>query len=295
MSSSPKLFVTGAAGQLGGHVIDVLLESVPANAIVAGVRNPDTDAAAALRRKGVDVRVADYTQPDALASAFSGVDRLLLISSSETGRRKVQHRNVIDAAKDAGVSLIAYTSILHADSSPLSLAEEHRDTEAALAESGVPFALLRNGWYTEVFTWRLPLALRDGVLMGAAADGRVSSAARADYARAAATVLAGGDHAGRIYELAGDAAFTLAELTAVVTASGKPMSYRDMAPESYKAALLDAGLPEVAATILADADAGTAKGALFDESRTLSRLIGRPTTPFQDTIADFLRNVRQPA
>lgn len=291
MSSSPKLFVTGATGQLGRHVLDVLLETVPANAIIAGVRHLDTDAAAALRKKGVEVRVADYTRPETLASAFSGVDRLLLVSSSENGRRKVQHRNVVSAAKDAGVGLIAYTSILHADKSPLFLAEEHRDTEAALAESGVPFVVLRNGWYTEVFTWRLPAALRDGVFMGAAADGRVSSAARADYARAAATVLAGGDQAGRIYELAGDAAFTLAELAAVVTeASGKPMSYRDMSPEAYRSALLDAGLPEVAAEIFADADAGTAKGALFDESRTLSRLIGRPTTPFQTTIAEFVRS-----
>ena len=218
MPVNPKLFVTGATGQLGRLVIDTLLETVPANAIVAGMRDPakDEGTANALREKGVEVRAADYSRPETLASALAGVDRLLLISSSENGKRKVQHRNVINAAKDARVGLIAYTSILHADTSPLFLAEEHRDTEAALAQAGVPFALLRNGWYTEVFTWRLPLALRHGVLMGAAGEGRNSSAARADYAGAAATVLAGGDHAGRIYELAGDASFTLAELVAVV-------------------------------------------------------------------------------
>ena len=293
MSVTPKLFVTGATGQLGGHVIDALLETVPASSIVAGMRDPakHEEAGNALRQKGLEVRVADYSRPETLATAFTGVDRLLFISSSENGRRKVQHRNVISAAKDAGVGLVAYTSILHADTSPLFLAEEHRDTEAALAEAGVPFVLLRNGWYTEVYTWRLPLALKRGVLVGAAGDGRISSAARADYARAAATVLAGGDHAGRIYELAGDASFTLTELVAVVAeASGKPMAYRNMAPEEFRSAVLDAGLPEIVARILSDTDAGVAKGALFDDGGALARLIGRPTTPFQTTITSFVRD-----
>ncbi len=293
MPVMPKLFVTGATGQLGQHVIDTLLETVLASAIVAGMRDPakDEGAANAFRKKGVEVRTADYSRPETLASAFAGVDRLLLISSSENGERKVQHRNVINAAKDAGVGLIAYTSILRADTSPLFLAEEHRDTEAALAEAGVPFVLLRNGWYTEVYTWRLPLAFKHGVLIGAAEDGRISSAARADYASAAATVLAGGDHAGRIYELAGDASFTLAELVAVVAeASGKPMAYQNMTPEEFRSAALQAGAPEIVARILSDTDAGVAKGALFDNGGELARLIGRPTTPFQTTITGFVRN-----
>ena len=293
MPVTPKLFVTGATGQLGRHVIDTLLETVPASAIVAGMRDPakDEEAANALRKKGVEVRAADYSRPETLTSALAGVDRLLLISSSEIGKRQVQHRNVITAAKDAGVGLIAYTSILHADTSPLFLAEEHRDTEAVLAEADVPFVLLRNGWYTEVYTWRLPLAFKHGVLMGAAGDGRISSAARADYASAAATVLAGGDHAGRIYELAGDASFTLAELVAVVAeASGKPMAYQNMTPEEFRSAALQAGAPEIVARILSDTDAGVAKGALFDNDGELARLIGRPTTPFQTTITGFVRN-----
>jgi NAD(P)H dehydrogenase (quinone) len=293
MSVTPKLFVTGATGQLGGLVIDMLLETLPASAIVAGMRDPTKDegAANALRQKGVEVRAADYSQPDTLASALTGVDRLLLISSSENGKRKVQHRNVINAAKNAGVGLIAYTSILHADKSPLFLAEEHRDTELALAEAGVPFVLLRNGWYTEVYTWRLPPALKHGVLMGAAGHGRISSAARADYASAAATVLAGGEHAGRIYELAGDASFTLTELVAVVAeASGKPFAYQNMTPEQFRSAAVQAGAPEMLAKILSDTDAGVAKGALFDNGGELARLIGRSTTPFQTTITGFVRN-----
>ncbi|MDQ0472948.1 SDR family oxidoreductase [Labrys wisconsinensis] len=291
MAVTQRLFVTGATGQLGGQVVDTLLETVPASAIVAGVRDPATDAATALRDKGLEVRIADYTRPETLASAFFGVDRLLLISSSENGRRKAQHRNVISAAEDAGVGLIAYTSILHADTSPLFLADEHRDTEAALAEAGVPFVLLRNGWYTEVYTWRLPLALKHGVLMGAAGDGRISSAARADYARAAATVLAGGDHAGRIYELAGDASFTLAELVALVAgASGKAIAYQNMTPEEFRSVAMQAGAPEMLARILSDTDAGVAKGALFDNGGALARLIERPTTPFQTTISGFVRS-----
>lgn len=292
MSVPTRLFVTGATGQLGRHVIDTLLETVPASAIVAGSRDPQAegDAVTALRRQGVEVRIADYSRPETLATAFAGVERLLLISSSENGRRKVQHRNVITAAKRAGVALIAYTSILHADTTPLFLAEEHRDTEAALAEAGVPFVLLRNGWYTEVYTWRLPLAFEHGVLMGAAGDGRISSAARADYARAAATVLAGDGHAGRIYELAGDESFTLADLAEVVAAaSGTSMRYRDLAPDAFRAAMLAAGAPEMVAKILSDTDAGVARGALFDNGGALARLIGRPTTPFQTTIREFVR------
>lgn len=294
MPHPSKLFVTGAAGQLGRLVIDTLLETVPASAIVAGVRDPakDESIANAFRKKGVEIRVADYSRPATLASAFKGVDRLLLISGSEVGKRTVQHRNVIDAAKAAGVSLIAYTSILHADTSPLLIAEEHRDTEAVLAEAGVPFVLLRNGQYTEVYTWRLPLAMQQGVLMGAAGDGRISSATRADYARAAATVLAGDGHdAGRAYELAGDASFTLSELVEVVTkASGKPTVYQDMTPGAFQSAALQAGVPEMVVRIFSDTDAGVAKGALFDDGGELSRLIGRATMPFQTTIADFARS-----
>ena len=293
MAAAPKLLVTGATGQLGGLVVEALLETVPASTIVAGVRDPAKAAAVALRDKGVEVRVADYSQPGTLASALAGVDRLLLVSGSEIGKRAAQHRNVVNAAKEAGVGLIAYTSILRADTSPLFLADEHRDTEAALAEAGVPFVLLRNGWYTEVFTWRLPLALEHGALIGAAGGGRISAAARADYARAAATVLAGGDHAGRTYELAGDASFTLAELVAVVAeASGKPIAYRNMTAQEFRSAAMEAGVPDMFATVLSDTDAGAEKGALFDDGGELARLIGRPTTPFRTTITGFVQDQR---
>ena len=292
MPSSPKLFVTGATGQLGSLVIETLLETVPAGSIVAGVRDPAKPSAVALRDKGVEVRVADYSRPDMLSAAFEGVDRLLLVSGSEIGQRTEQHRNVIAAAKAAGVGLIAYTSILRADTSPLFLAREHRETEAALAESGVPFVVLRNGWYNEVFTWRLPVALKSGILAGAAGDGRTSAAARADYARAAAAVLATDGHAGQIYELAGDTSFTLGDLAALVAeTSGQPMTYQDTTPEQFRTASLEAGVPEIFAKILSDTDAGVAKGALFDDSGTLARLIGRPTTPIRSTITALVQSL----
>ena len=206
--------ITAANGQLGRLVIERLLETVPAVQVVAAVRDPGK--ADALRAEGVAVRKADYDRPETLPRALAGVDRLLLISGTEIGRRTTQHRAVIDAAKGAGVGLIAYTSLLHADTSPLSVAPEHRDTEAALAASGVPHVILRNGWYTENRLAALPAILRDGVVAGAAGNGCQSSATRADYADAAVAALTGEGRAGRTYELAGDEAWSLPELAAEI-------------------------------------------------------------------------------
>lgn len=274
---------TVLVAEAGDHA---LLEREPADIIVAGVRDPDNEAAIVIRDKGVEVRVADYSRPETLNSALGDVDRLLLISGTELGQRRAQHRNVIDAAKGAGVSLIAYTSVLHAGATLLRIAEEHRETEADLATSGVPFVLLRNGWYSEVFFWRLPLAQKLGSYPAATGEGRVSPASRADYAEAAATVLTGDGHAGRIYELAGDASFTLGELAAMVADhTGQPLPFRNMAPEEFRTLLQNAGLPEEHVMLLSEIDAGIAKGAMFHDGTDLSRLIGRPTTPFRSTMA----------
>jgi NAD(P)H dehydrogenase (quinone) len=270
--------ITGATGQLGRLVIHNLLKSVPAAQIVAAVRSPDK--AADLAALGVQVRQADYAQPATLATAFQGVDKLLLISSSEVGQRARQHAAVIAAAQEAGVKLLAYTSILHADRSPLGLADEHRETEAMLRASDLPHVLLRNGWYTENYTASVPAALQYGAVMGSAKDGRIASAARADYAAAAAAVLTREGQAGRVYELAGDSAYTLAELAAeIARQSGKPVVYNDLPEAAYAAALVQAGLPEGFAALLADSDVGASQGALFDDGHQLSALIGRPTTP----------------
>ncbi|UCV05558.1 SDR family oxidoreductase [Dechloromonas denitrificans] len=281
------IVVTGASGQLGRLVIAALLQKVPAGEIVAAVRNPAKVADLAAR--GVQVRQADYDQPASLVAAFKGADKLLLISASEVGRRVPQHRAVIDAAKAAGVGLLAYTSILHADTSPLPLAAEHQETEALIRASGLPAVILRNSWYTENYLAGIPAALQYGVLLGSAGAGRIASAARADYAEAAAAVLTTDDQAGRIYELAGDESYTLAELAGEITQqSGKAVAYQDLPESEFKAALLGAGLPEALATLLAESDAGAAKGGLFDDGRQLSQLIGRPTTPLSKLVGQAL-------
>ncbi len=288
-NNQPRILVTGASGQLGRLVIDNLLKTLPPSQIIAMARN--SDAVTDLSSRGVEVRVADYTQPETLDAALTGVDRLLLISSSEIGQRLPQHRNVIAAAKRAGVKLLAYTSILRADVSALGLAEEHRQTEGEIRDSGIPFVLLRNGWYTENYAASIPSALEHGAFLGGAGEGRISSAARADYAEAAAAVLTSGDdQAGRIYELAGDQSFTLSEFAAeIAQQSGKPVSYKNLPEEEFKAVLIGAGLPEGIAALLANSDNAASQGALFDEGRQLSRLIGHPTTPFATTVSATLK------
>ena len=273
------IVVTGANGQLGRLVIEQLLQrGVPASGIVAAVRNPAK--AADLAARGVQLREADYGKPETLARAFAGAERLLLISSSELGARLPQHQAVIAAARAARVGQLVYTSLLHAERSPLGLAAEHRATEEAIAAAGLPHVLLRNGWYTENYLASVPAALQHGAFIGSAGAGRIASATRADYAAAAAVVLTQPIGASRVYELAGDRAYTLAELVAELNRqTGKSVRYQDLPQAEFAAALVGAGLPRPVAELLADSDAGAAKGALFDDSRQLSSLIGRPTTP----------------
>lgn len=283
--------VTAATGHLGRLVIDQLLRKLPAAQIVAAARNPEK--ARDLAARGVQVRQADYAQPATLATAFRGVQRLLFISGSEVGQRGPQHQAVIDAARQARVELVAYTSILHADTTPLALAAEHQQTETALRASGLPVVLLRHGWYTENYTERLGPALEHGAVLGAAGEGRIAAAARADYAAAAAAVLTTPGHEGKTYELGGDVPFTLAELAAEVSRqAGRQVVYRNLTPDQLAASLQAAGLPAPVAQLFADVDAGIARGALDDRSGTLRRLIGRPTTPLAQSVAEGLKALR---
>ena len=277
--------ITGATGQLGHYVIESLMKTVPASQqIVAIVRNPAK--AQALAAQGITVRQADYGDEAALTSALQGVEKLLLISSSEVGQRAPQHRNVINAAKTAGVKFIAYTSLLHADKSPLDLADEHIETEKMLADSGIVYTLLRNGWYTENYLASAPAALGHGVFIGAAGDGKIASATRADYAAAAARVISEAGHEGKVYELAGDSAWTLTQLAAELTKqSGKQVTYQNLSETDFAAALKSVGLPDGLADMLADSDVGASKGGLFDDSKTLSKLIGRPTTTLAESVS----------
>lgn len=276
--------ITGATGELGRLTITALLERIPATKVVALARDPAK--AADLAALGVAVRPFDYDAPDGLAAALDGVDRLLLISSNDPERRVEQHRAVIDAAGTAGVGFIAYTSVLHAERNQLSVAPTHRETEALLQSSGIPVALLRNGWYIENYLIGAEAAIAAGTLLGSSGAGRISAAARADYAAAAAAVLADGPDAAGTYELAGDEAFTLADVAAALAAaSGKPVAYRDLLEADYRAALEQGGVPPAFAALLAGFSAGSADGILADDSHTLRRLIGRPTTSLRDVVS----------
>lgn len=275
--------VTGASGPFGRHAIEVLLgRGIPAGQIVAIVRDPAK--LGDLRERGVTVRRGDYSDPATLRTALAGVDRLLFVSGSEVGQRILQHQAVVDAAREAGVSLVAYTSSPRADTSDMVLAEEHRATEGALIASGVPYVFLRNGWYVENYTRQLPVILEHG-LIGAAGDGRISAAARGDLAEAAAVVVASDDgHQNRVYELGGPG-FTLAELAAEIgRQSGRDIGYTDLSEDAYAQALVDAGVPAEAAAVYADSDRAAAKGALYIEGDDLARLLGRPVTPWPEII-----------
>ena len=282
------IVITGATGHLGRLVITALLKKLPANRIAAAVRDPAK--AADLSARGIEVRHADYDRPDTLDRALQGTEKLLLISASEVGRRVAQHRAVIDAAKRQRVGQVVYTSILRADTSPLPLAAEHKETEALIRASGLPAVILRNGWYTENYTAGIPAALQHGAVFGCAGEGRISSAARADYAEAAAAVLAGDGQAGRVYELAGDTSYTLAELAEEISRqSGKKIAYRNLPEAEYRAALMGAGMPDWVAALLSESDTGASKGGLFDDGRQLSRLIGHATTPLATVVKAALK------
>ncbi|WP_417345163.1 SDR family oxidoreductase [Ferrimonas sp.] len=276
--------ITGANGQLGRLVIQSLLQRVSADQLIALVRTPEK--AEDLRELGIAVREADYDRPETLAPALVGADKLLLISGSEVGQRVPQHRAVIEAAREAGVKLLAYTSLLKADSSPLALAAEHKVTEQMIAESGIPAVMLRNGWYTENYTAQAPGLVELGMVAGAAAEGQLATAPRADYAEAAAVVLTSQEsQAGKVYELAGSSAFTLTEFAEeLAKQSGRKVEFIPMSQEQFAGVLVGAGLPEGFAGALADAEAHAASGWLFDDSGDLERLIGRPSMPLSATL-----------
>jgi NAD(P)H dehydrogenase (quinone) len=290
-----SLIVTGATGALGRLTIEQLLKrGVPADEIVATGRA--VDRISDLAERGVHTRVADYADPASLRAAFAGATRLLLVSGSVLGPQRVQqHRNAIEAAREAGAGLVAYTSIANASTSTLRLAEDHQATEALLRESGVPFTMLRTSWYTENYTARLAAFLEHGAVYGSAGEGRVSAAPRADYAEAAAAVLTTGGHENRAYELGGDEAFTLTELAAEITAqSGTAVRYVDLPEHEYASVLAANGLPQPYADTLADADRGLSRGELETRSEDLRRLLGQPTTPLAEAIATALSRLVPP-
>ena len=281
--------VTGASGKLGSLVLDGLLKVVRQDQLVAIVRTPEK--AARFTAQGAQVRHGDYDKPDTLVPALAGVKRLLLVSGMDMGRRVQQHRAVIEAAKAAGVELLAYTSVLRAACSTLPIAEEHKVTEDLLRGSGVPYVILRNGWYIENYTERLAMPLQYGAFMGAAQNGRIAAASREDYAAAAVAVLTADGHRGKTYELAGDYAFTMSDLASEVSKwAGRPIPYKDLPASAYKQALAPAGLPPEIVDLLVGTDLAIARGDLDDSSHQLHKLIGRET----HTLASVLTRIPKP-
>ncbi len=276
-----KIGVTGATGQLGHIVVEKLKEKISAEGIVALVRSPQKAT-----ELGVEVREFDYSKPEKMAAPLKGIDTLLLISGNEIGQRASQHANVINAAKQAGIKWIVYTSLLHADKSSLSLAGEHVATEEELKASGIQYTILRNGWYTENYTGSVPGAIAAGAFVGSAGDGKIASAARTDFAEAAVVVLTEKGHQGKIYELAGDNAYTLTELAAEISRqTGKDIPYKNLPPNEYANILKSFGIPEGIASAIASWDISASEGALYDEGHQLSKLIGRATTPLAKVVA----------
>lgn len=279
-----KTGITGATGQLGRLVVGKLKEKADAASIVALVRN--TEKAKDL---GVEARGFDYDKPELLTESLKGIDQLLLISGSDIGQRARQHANVVNAAKQAGVKRIVYTSLLHTGNTTVSLAEEHLPSETAIIESGIPYTILRNGWYTENHTGSISGVLAGGAVFGSAGSGKFSSAARADFAEAAVVVLTEAGHEGKIYELAGDEAYTLAEYAAeIAKQTGKNIVYNNLPAAEYAKVLESFGLPGFVAEAIASWDVSASKGDLFDDSHTLSKLIGRPTKPLSDVVKNAL-------
>ncbi|WP_433053088.1 SDR family oxidoreductase [Dactylosporangium sp. CS-033363] len=269
--------VTGATGHLG----QLILRELKGQDVRAVARRPEAV-------DGVEARLGDYDRPETLTGALAGTDTLVFVSASEAGKRLPQHRNVIDAAIEAKVGRIVYTSITHADTNPIPLAPEHKATEELIQASGIPYTFLRNNWYLENYTGNLGATVENGAVLGAAGNGRIAAATRADFAAATAVVATTEGHENKAYELGGDQAFTLAELAdAIAQRFGKPVVYRDLPADEYQAALESFGVPAGFAHILAQVDVTIAQGSLDVVTGDLSRLIGRPTT----TVAEFLQKL----
>ena len=280
---APSFAVTGATGHLGRLAVDALLRrGVPAGNVFALVRDPEK--AKDLADLGVGIREADYDRPDTLGPALDGIERLLLVSSPD-GDRVRQHTAVIDAADAADVGIVVYTSVIHADETELVLAPEHAATEDVLQGSGLPFAVARNGWYTENYTARLDEYLASGEIVGAAGDGRISAATRADYAEAAASLLTGDIADQQGYWELGGPSFTLTELAETVTAvTGTRVVYRDLSVEEFTDHLVATGMDRASAEFVAALDGSAARGELETGSRALENLLGRAPTPLVDAV-----------
>jgi NAD(P)H dehydrogenase (quinone) len=278
-----SIVITGSTGKLGRLTIEALLErGVEPDQIVATTRA--TSAAHDLQALGVQVLEADFADSASLDAAFAGAESVLIVSTTDVATRVENHRRAIEAASRAGVSKAVYTSMINAGAAQNLLARVHLQTEQDLRDSGLPFVILRNGWYLENYTEQIPVLAEHGVLLGAGGDGRVSGVSRRDLAEAAAAVLTPDGPLNAIYELAGEA-FTLSELARTVSNGlERTIVYRDLSHDDFVAALVGVGLPNELAEVLADADAGLARGELFADDEDLATLIGRRPISMEEAV-----------
>ena len=280
-----SIVVTAASGHLGRLVVhDLLRRGIAPDHVVAGARS--LPAVKDLTDAGVRTVVLDYDQPDTVEAAVSAGDTLVLISGNDLANRDRQHADVIAAARRAGAGHLVYTSGLRASDSPSPIAASHAATEDAVRTSGIPFTLLRNGWYTENYAHSVPAVRASGVLLSSVGDGRVASATRQDFAQAIAAVVTSEGHRGQTYELSGDVAWSYDDLAAALgEVLGRDVVHRALSPEQHLQALLDAGVFEPMAQMAVGVDVGICAGAFAFTNGDLTHLLGRPTT----TLVEGLR------
>lgn len=274
------ILITGATGQLGGIVVENLLEKVPARQIAVLVR--DENKAADLKAKGVEVRVGSYHDAASLANAMSGIDKVLLISSNDFNNRLGQHKNVIDAAKNAGVKHILYTGVTmkNINESPLKpLLADHYQTEDYIEESGLTYTFLQNSLYFEVIPLFVGANVLETGIFFPASDGKVAFAARQDLGETTATILATEGHENKTYNLTGATAYSFADVAASLSEfTGKAVSYTSPEPVAFEAMLKQFGLPEGIVLMSVLFAAGIQNGDFDLPSPTLEQLLGRKTT-----------------
>jgi NAD(P)H dehydrogenase (quinone) len=282
-----KILVTGATGKLGGKVVEALLKTVPASELAVSVRNPEK--AEALRARGVEVRHGDFDLPETLVSAFSGIDRLLIISADGDNETRIrQHANAVAAAQRAGVKFIAYTSLVNATESQNLFAPTHKATEAAIVNTGIPYSFLRNNWYLEN---EIPSI--QGVLAGApwvtsAEDGKVGWAPQQDYAEAAAAVLTGNGHENSVYELSGRL-LTQEEIAAALgEVIGKEVAVQQVNDATYADIMKGVGVPDFLIPLVVDIQKSIRENTLAVESNDFEKLLGRPATPIHEALKQIV-------
>lgn len=286
-----KILVTGATGKFGSIVVESLLKRGLAAQLAVSVRNPAR--AGSVQERGVDVRRGDFDDSASLARAFSGIDRLLIVSTDGDNATRIrQHQTAVRAAQQAGVGWIGYTSIANASHNSLSLAEVHRATEEAIRATGIPYAFLRNNWYLENELGFVQAGLAGAPVRTSAGQGKVGWALRGDYAQAAAAVLAGSGHENVIYELSGPLA-TYADFGAALgQVLGHPVPVQLVDDAAYGESLTAAGLPGFLVAMFVGFASQIREGALAVESHDLQNLLGRPATPLREALRQLVDGLK---